>query len=327
MIYKLILVLLFPLFCSGQTSYKVCAVMHGPGQVCDYFAAGSKQLLIVDSVAGWKYESLGGFDMSNAYAGQLQIRKDVFISEDSLFDASPLPTELDTRTVEVGLRFHVKSPGTIKAIRIYKASAGTIAVTLWRGSTKVFSVPYTGATGWNRVLVNHNIDSGEYTVSYFSADRRYASRENVFTQPIVRGPLTGLSGRYVYGSSAFPTNTYLNSSYGLDIVFKADTPKWAGLDTTMKFPNSITVPFPVGTRSIVDSFGTVSIVGNTISANEPAWIVIAVEDDNGELIGLANIAFDRPSRNRRPVSILYDDGTHEPIGAQIMVLLRDFGMW
>jgi hypothetical protein len=322
MIYKLLLLLL-PLGCFGQVpkGYRVVTSWNKlPTSVAPLkFTSGSLPV--------WLDVGKEPFVLDSSVTIAPAHRSIAFFGEDSLFDASPLPTELDTRTVEVGLRFQVKSPGTIKAIRIYKASVGTIAVTLWRGSTKVFSVPYTGGIGWNRALVNHSIDSGEYTVSYFAADRRYASRENVFTQPIVRGSLTGLSGRYIYGASAFPTSTYLNSSYGLDIVFKADTPKWAGFDTTMKFPNSITVPFPVGTRSVVDSFGTVSINGNTISANEPAWVVIAVEDDNGELIGLANIAFDRPSRNRRPVSILYDDGTHEPIGAQIMVLLRDFGMW
>jgi len=44
---------------------------------------------------------------------------------------------------------------------------------------------------------------------------------NGLASPVTNGPLTASTGVYAYGSSnTFPTNTYSNSNFWVDVVFQ-----------------------------------------------------------------------------------------------------------
>ncbi|KMO39807.1 hypothetical protein VQ03_15070, partial [Methylobacterium tarhaniae] len=62
-----------------------------------------------------------------------------------------------------------------------------------------------------------------YTASYHTNTGRYSQSANGFANAVTSGPLTAPSsgnGVYAYGSSSlFPTNTYNQTNYWVDVVF------------------------------------------------------------------------------------------------------------
>nr|WP_315831226.1 DUF4082 domain-containing protein [Bradyrhizobium prioritasuperba] len=157
----------------------------------------------------------------------------------SLFSASSTPSVVtvnDPNSVELGLKFQASSNGDIIGIRFYKGpqNTGTHVADLWSATgTLLASATFSNETtsGWQQVnfATPVTITAGTtYIASYHTAGN-YSADPNLFANAVTNGPLTapssassGGNGVYAYGSgSLFPSNTYNATSYGVDVLFRA----------------------------------------------------------------------------------------------------------
>ncbi|WNG44181.1 DUF4082 domain-containing protein [Archangium minus] len=160
-------------------------------------------------------------------------------SEVSIFGASVSPSTLedsDLASVELGVKFRSSVPGTVTGIRFYKGSSangGTHVGSLWsRTGQRLASATFTNetATGWQTVRFASPVSIAAHTTyvaSYLSPLGRYSATVGYFAgQGTSNGPLTalasgvdGYNGVYVYGSGGFPTQSYQDANYFVDVLF------------------------------------------------------------------------------------------------------------
>ncbi|MFP2908472.1 DUF4082 domain-containing protein [Pyxidicoccus sp. 3LFB2] len=157
--------------------------------------------------------------------------------EVSLFPDTARPAvamDSDTGAVELGMKFRLSVPGTLRGVRFYKGGAQNVGphrVRLWsRDGTKLAEANSTSETtsGWQtvRFAAPINVSAGTtYVVSYYASAGRYAATVGGFNSEKVRGPIRGLAsgvdgvnGVYRYGGG-FPTQGYQNTDYAVDVVF------------------------------------------------------------------------------------------------------------
>lgn len=147
----------------------------------------------------------------------------------------PTPASNDSNSVELGVKFTPAVDGRITAIKFYKGTqnTGTHTVSLWNASgARLATATATNETpsGWQTVPLASplNVTGGTtYTASYFAPVGRYAYQQNYFANAYRHGPLTapasgssGGNGVFRYSpSGGFPTDTYQNSNYWVDVVF------------------------------------------------------------------------------------------------------------
>ncbi|MBK4348508.1 DUF4082 domain-containing protein [Lacisediminihabitans changchengi] len=161
-------------------------------------------------------------------------------------------TDPDPKSVELGLQFSSSVGGTISGIRFYKSkeNTGTHVGALWSSSgRRLASVTFTNesATGWQTanfatpVAIKKN---RTYVASYLAPKGKYSVTENGFAKPYTSGTLTVPTGGgvYRYGTGGFPTYTYKNSNYFVDVVYTPST-------VTVPSPSSSTTPTPSATPS------------------------------------------------------------------------------
>ncbi|MCL4545326.1 MAG: DUF4082 domain-containing protein, partial [Chloroflexi bacterium] len=155
--------------------------------------------------------------------------------------ATPVhPSVNDPQPVELGVKFASSEPGYIKGIRFYKGSANTgpHVADLWSASGQLLAeTGFTSetASGWQEAdfTTPVAIQPGQvYIAAYHTASGNYAEDDGGFTVAVVTPPLTALAsgssggnGVYVYSSgNAFPTQTYNNANYWVDVVFVTSVP-------------------------------------------------------------------------------------------------------
>jgi hypothetical protein len=130
----------------------------------------------------------------------------------------------------VGLKFQASSSGYITAVRFYKEpdDTGTHTGSLWSSAgTLLASGTFSNetASGWQELDFSSPvaITAGTtYVASYFTSTGYPAYTAQGLASAVVNGPLTALAGGgvYAYGSAnTFPTNTYNNNNYWVDVVF------------------------------------------------------------------------------------------------------------
>jgi hypothetical protein len=148
------------------------------------------------------------------------------------------PSNADTSSVELGVKFTADVGGQVTGIRFYKGAGntGTHVGNLWTSTgTKLASVTFTGesATGWQQATFSAPvpITAGTvYVASYLAPTGGYASDSGYFTTGMDQAPLhapsstdVGGNGVYAYGAtSTFPTNTWNATNYWVDVVFTTD---------------------------------------------------------------------------------------------------------
>jgi len=155
----------------------------------------------------------------------------------TVFSPNAIPatiTDTDTGAVELGMKFRSDVAGTATGIRFYKGSqnTGTHTGHLWTSTgTLLASVTFTGetASGWQQATLSTPITinaNTTYVVSYYAPNGRYSATSNYFTTSTDNGPLHGLAtgtdgsnGIYKYGTTTFPTSSYNNTNYWVDITF------------------------------------------------------------------------------------------------------------
>ncbi|MFI5370519.1 MAG: DUF4082 domain-containing protein [Candidatus Eisenbacteria bacterium] len=144
------------------------------------------------------------------------------------------PLEADAASVELGMKFRSSVSGFVKGLRFYKGagSAGPHMGHLWTGTgTMLVEAAFNNesASGWQEVDLTTPIPitaNTTYVVSYHTPTG-YSADEGYFLSPVVNGSLRGLAdgddgpnGVYAYSSSAtFPTASFNQSNYWVDIVF------------------------------------------------------------------------------------------------------------
>jgi hypothetical protein len=183
----------------------------------------------------------------------------------SVWDDSAVPETLDggpDSPVELGAKFTSDMSGYITGARFYKASTnrGTHVANLWTGAgTRLATATFTAetASGWQQVsfpapvpitantvyVISYHTDVGHYssTSGYFSG----RSAENPPLRMLASG-MAGSNGVYTYSAtSAFPTSSFGDSNYWVDVVFSPTPPPSAPLTiTTTTLPDgAATVPY------------------------------------------------------------------------------------
>jgi hypothetical protein len=141
----------------------------------------------------------------------------------------------DPNAVELGVKFRSDVSGFITGIRFYKGAGntGTHAGSLWSSSGQLLATATFSsetASGWQQVTFFSPVAiqaNTVYVASYHTNTGNYAANNNFFiTSGVDNGSLHALSasagggnGVYVYGASAFPSNTYQATNYWVDVVF------------------------------------------------------------------------------------------------------------
>ncbi len=157
--------------------------------------------------------------------------------------ATPAAIAADPDPVELGVKFRSDVAGEVSGIRFYKGAGntGTHVGNLWSSAGALLATAtFSGesATGWQQVNFSSPVTiaaNTTYIASYFAPVGHYGVTGQAFASAGVdNAPLHALSaaagggnGVYKYGtSSAFPTDTYLNTNYWVDVVLTT------GPDTT-----------------------------------------------------------------------------------------------
>jgi len=139
----------------------------------------------------------------------------------------------DSDGVEVGTRFTARTNGTTSAMRFWKASdaTGPHTGTLWSAQgTKLAGATFSNesASGWQTAAFDKavTLKAGQtYVVSYYATKGRYSVAQD-YTGKSVSPDLSIAAGAGVfsYGSKTqFPTGTFRNSMYWVDVVFAPTT--------------------------------------------------------------------------------------------------------
>jgi len=156
----------------------------------------------------------------------------------SLWSSPTVPGTPDSgpdSAVNLGVQFEANQAGTISGIRFYKASTntGTHIGTLYTSTgTQLAQATFSGesASGWQQVnFTAVNISANTvYVAAYECPNGHYPDDQGYFASAYTNGPLTAPAsgnvtdgnGVYTYGSTpAFPTGTWNQSNYYVDIVF------------------------------------------------------------------------------------------------------------
>jgi len=136
----------------------------------------------------------------------------------------------DNNSVNLGVQFKPNQNGYITGVRFYKVSdnTGTHQGALWDSSgNELASGTFTNETssGWQELDFSTPIavTAGDtYTASYLTSSGHYAATSGGLASAVGNGVLTALAGGgvYTYGSSlAYPTSTYFNANYWVDVIY------------------------------------------------------------------------------------------------------------
>ncbi|OLD19649.1 MAG: hypothetical protein AUJ01_05595 [Acidobacteria bacterium 13_1_40CM_3_65_5] len=156
----------------------------------------------------------------------------------SLWKPSVVPTvqsAADTNAIELGVKFKSEVDGFITGVRFYRgpANTGTHQGSLWTLSgTRLATAVFTGetGTGWQQVTFAtpvHITANTMYVASYhtnvggYSADGGYFFNAGVDSYPLHAPPanISGRNGVFKYGASVFPTQSFNDTNYWVDVVF------------------------------------------------------------------------------------------------------------
>ncbi|MFB9627332.1 DUF4082 domain-containing protein [Nonomuraea helvata] len=148
----------------------------------------------------------------------------------------------DSHSVELGVKFKATTPGLISGIRFYKGSAntGTHVGHLWTSTgTLLAQATFTNetASGWQQVNFSTPVAvsaNTTYIASYFAPSGHYSVSRPYFTTGYSNYPLTapasadsGGNGVYAYASTGtFPTETFQDSNYWVDVVYAPTFSLW-----------------------------------------------------------------------------------------------------
>ena len=151
-------------------------------------------------------------------------------------DAPQTAASDDANAVELGVKFKSTVAGFVTGIRFYKGegNGGAHVGRLWTAAGQLLgAVTFAdeSQSGWQEARFTTPIQVAANTVyvaSYLAPQGHYAVTAGQFSgSAVTRGPLQGVDGSipggngvYRYGADGgFPTSSYGNSNYWVDVVF------------------------------------------------------------------------------------------------------------
>ena len=152
----------------------------------------------------------------------------------SLWSSNATPTVPDSgdgHVVELGVKFTPSTNGLIEGVRFYKSPANTGVHTgsLWSSggqllATATFTSEEGAASGWQQVMFATPVSVAAgmtYVASYHTNVGHYAVSRGMFTSSFSSGGLMvpASGGVYRYGGG-FPTQSYQDSNYWVDVLFQ-----------------------------------------------------------------------------------------------------------
>ncbi len=208
------------------------------------------------------------------------------------------PSVTDTTPTEVGVKFRSDVAGQVTGVRFYKGTGNTGTHTghLWTSTgTLLATVTFAGETGSGWQTANFpspvSIDANTtYVVSYFAPNGRVAGDNNAFTNagadvaPLhaLKSGVDGANGVYNDGGSGFPTSSYRDSNYWVDVVMSADN----GPDTT---PPTVTARVPAdGATGVNVGVKPTAVFSEAV---QPSTVSIAVTGPGGQAVP-GTVAYD-----------------------------------
>jgi hypothetical protein len=228
----------------------------------------------------------------------------------SLWPASATPgtaASSDTASVNLGVRFTSQQAGFITGIRFYKGAqnTGTHTGSLWSTTgQRLATVTFTGetASGWQTALFAQpvQITAGVTYVASYHTQGFYSVTVEGFRNGYVNGTLSvgsessGLgNGVYSYGASAFPTSTYRNSNYFVDVVFVQGG----------SVPNKAPVPTNDNGFTVAAN-GTLTIAASTLLANDldPEGRPLTIASVGGAINGTVSLSSDKKTVTFTPAA-------------------------
>jgi hypothetical protein len=157
----------------------------------------------------------------------------------SVWNTSVVPaviTDNDPNAVELGMKFRSDAAGQVIGVRFYKGATntGTHLGNLWSATGQLLAtVTFSNetASGWQQatfptpVSINPNTT---YIISYHTQVGMYSHDNNYFTSQGAQNPplralqsgVDGPNGLYRYGATGFPNQSYQDTNYWVDVVFK-----------------------------------------------------------------------------------------------------------
>ena len=262
-------------------------------------------------------------------------------ADDNLFGTTvpAVPGHEDPTVYELGVKFSSNINGVIKGIRFYKdaLSDGPFTGTLWTSAgvsltTGSFTV-VPGSSGWQELtfVTPVSITAGvTYVASYSNPTGRYARELNRFTTlPVVSagGTLTapasggpaGLNGVYRSGTFGFPTSSFNDANYFVDVIFT---------------PNSSSTVFDLTsmTGPACSTTGTPNISSATVVTNPLPAGTISSPTSSGVAGQPQNLVF-TASAGTGPYSLTINGGpfpgvtTATPFNAGTIPLNTDYRLW
>ncbi|AWN46780.1 Mo-co oxidoreductase dimerization domain protein [Methylobacterium terrae] len=208
----------------------------------------------------------------------------------SLFSSSATPAATntnDTSPVELGVKFQSSTAGTVSAIKFYKGTqdTGTHTGTLWSSTgQKLATATFTNetASGWQTATFSSPVTlspGATYTASYHTDAGRYSTTANGFASAVTSGPLTASSsgnGVFAYGgTSAFPTQSFQNTNYWVDVVFNPNS------SAANQSPTAVNDTGPAVTRNTPITFSTSALLANDTDPNGDPLTVTSVTSGTG----------------------------------------------
>ena len=188
---------------------------------------------------------------------------------------------MNSKAVEVGMKFTADVSGYVTGVRFYKGSTniGTHVGNLWSSSgTLLATVTFSNESpsGWQTayfpspVAVTANTT---YVISYHAPQGHNAADHGFFTNSGVNSaPLhaladgqSGPNGVYVYGASAFPHTGALATNYWVDVVYNISPA--IGTSTPVSFWSSTTLP-----KNRAASSTQAAELGLTFLSSAPGYI-------------------------------------------------------
>jgi hypothetical protein len=161
----------------------------------------------------------------------------------TIWNASATPAQIatnDSSAVELGVRFRADASGTIAGVRFYKAATntGSHIGSLWTNSGALLATAtFSGesGSGWQQVSFPTPVNitaNTTYVASYHTNTGNYGVNAGAFATAGVDNPplhalatgVDGVTGVYLYGGSAFPTQTFNATNYWVDVVYNTGAP-------------------------------------------------------------------------------------------------------
>jgi hypothetical protein len=159
----------------------------------------------------------------------------------SVYSASTVPavvSENDPQAAELGVRFKVYVAGTVTRVRYYKSAAnvGPHTGSVWSPSgVRLATVTFSGESrqGWQTATFAKPVTvvpGGTYTASYHTNSGHYAQQIGAFDggKTLGTGYVRATAGVYRYGASGYPTSSWKNSAYYVDVSFAWTPPVFNG---------------------------------------------------------------------------------------------------